>query len=509
MQQPEVLPLVHRIGDFMKNNKKKLYLHIGTLKTGTTAIQAFCYRNREMLAEDGIYYPTKAVHSGERFDEGTYPQAGNAADIARMDTPEEISDAILNLMGDEDVTLISSEAFVHFCHKKMGQIINNLKNKSSDLQLIIIVYIRNQADYFESFYREFVQGSYLTASIEDAYHYLITGDFGKLNKQDKELLEDIVCGCNYYNWISDISANLDHENIFIRNYDELMQEKRDIITDFFEIMHLKIDDKYVREERLANPSIGVELLEAKRLTNTLALSEYDQRIHDYFMLGLRTRLNEDKRHGKTSLLTHDERCSIWAKYKEDNRKIAEMFFGGNELFRCPLEKEIETIDIKKYIDDSILMLSSAIYQASKDFFSITKKMYAEYWLIERKRRSEFFVNQMIISDVDIVKLSEKLMDSKLVGWGAGKCCDDLIGFVKEFYPIKYVCDKDENKWGRMISGDIKIISPSELLEMGNVVIVVFSYNESIIESIKHEIQNMGEYKCISACDWASYVNKAD
>ena len=36
---------------------KTLYLHIGTPKTATTAIQLFCYENREVLERHGYYYP--------------------------------------------------------------------------------------------------------------------------------------------------------------------------------------------------------------------------------------------------------------------------------------------------------------------------------------------------------------------------------------------------------------------------------------------------------------------
>lgn len=36
---------------------KTLYLHIGTPKTGTSAIQIFCKDNQETLKKQGYYYP--------------------------------------------------------------------------------------------------------------------------------------------------------------------------------------------------------------------------------------------------------------------------------------------------------------------------------------------------------------------------------------------------------------------------------------------------------------------
>lgn len=37
--------------------KKTLYVHIGTTKTGTTAIQSFCIDNQETLNQKGYCYP--------------------------------------------------------------------------------------------------------------------------------------------------------------------------------------------------------------------------------------------------------------------------------------------------------------------------------------------------------------------------------------------------------------------------------------------------------------------
>lgn len=40
-----------------KYSMKKIYLHIGTAKTGSSALQAFFYKNAKLLEDNGIYYP--------------------------------------------------------------------------------------------------------------------------------------------------------------------------------------------------------------------------------------------------------------------------------------------------------------------------------------------------------------------------------------------------------------------------------------------------------------------
>ncbi|KIC44430.1 hypothetical protein RA28_16035 [Ruegeria sp. ANG-S4] len=47
--------------------KPKLFLHAGTHKTGTTAIQTFCTRNRKELAQRGLLYPK--VKTGKQLDD--------------------------------------------------------------------------------------------------------------------------------------------------------------------------------------------------------------------------------------------------------------------------------------------------------------------------------------------------------------------------------------------------------------------------------------------------------
>jgi hypothetical protein len=47
--------------------KPPLFLHIGPHKTGTTAIQLFCERNRNELAKAGLWYPKTGLASGQHM----------------------------------------------------------------------------------------------------------------------------------------------------------------------------------------------------------------------------------------------------------------------------------------------------------------------------------------------------------------------------------------------------------------------------------------------------------
>ena len=48
-------------------SKTPLFLHVGPHKTGTTAIQLFCERNRNELAKAGFWYPKAGLASGQHM----------------------------------------------------------------------------------------------------------------------------------------------------------------------------------------------------------------------------------------------------------------------------------------------------------------------------------------------------------------------------------------------------------------------------------------------------------
>ena len=45
-----------------QDKMKKVWLHIGTHKTGTTTLQKFFFENKEVLLQRGLYYPTEGSY---------------------------------------------------------------------------------------------------------------------------------------------------------------------------------------------------------------------------------------------------------------------------------------------------------------------------------------------------------------------------------------------------------------------------------------------------------------
>ncbi len=86
---------------------KTLYFHIGTSKTGTTAIQSFCYKNRDILKNKGIIYP---ISMGGIPSESFEFTDGNLGDnLSACTSLEEKAKKIYSLISNNEKTLISSE----------------------------------------------------------------------------------------------------------------------------------------------------------------------------------------------------------------------------------------------------------------------------------------------------------------------------------------------------------------------------------------------------------------
>lgn len=131
----------------------RVYLHIGTHKTGTTSNQFFLSNNRESLAQQGILYP----HSGKV--EGTLHGANHrlAWSIKGLRGEENLDcwkDLIeeISASGMQKV-IISSETFSKF---NLGDI-NLLKKMLAGHEVFIVVYLRNYKDYFRSRYSQIIQ----------------------------------------------------------------------------------------------------------------------------------------------------------------------------------------------------------------------------------------------------------------------------------------------------------------------------------------------------------------
>ncbi|ABS35561.1 capsular biosynthesis protein [Clostridium botulinum] len=84
---------------------------------------------------------------------------------------------------------------------------------------------------------------------------------------------------------------------------------------------------------------------------------------------------------------------------------------------------------------------------------------------------------------------------KTIIFGCGSFGERVYNNLKEDYDIQYFCDNDKNKWGKNFC-DKKVISPKQLLELGNDIHVIVAstyYKEIIGQLLEMKIKNIEYY----------------
>lgn len=247
--------------------KKTLYLHIGHLKTGTSALQAFCNSHREELASQGVYFPVAGT--GQRrcgnhlvLALGLSHAHGKSAPPwylkAQRHHPTEYDhrtqwDRVIDEIGSSGChsALLSSEFFFALGYGEHGPaLLQELRSLTDQFDVRILCYLRRPDRMIESFYNQLVKTGHAVKRLyNDVPRY-----------QDTPFL-------NYTGALRTWVAEFGAQRIHVRSYESLLD--RDIVTDAFSV----IDRPETRALRALNPDRAINaripnaLIELKRLAN--------------------------------------------------------------------------------------------------------------------------------------------------------------------------------------------------------------------------------------------------
>lgn len=131
--------------------RRKCILHVGSPKTATSSVQSVLMRNRGRFLKDGILVP----HSGQTAS-GSHRYL--AYDLAGLPVPRYAVAADRNLgaevaRSEAETVLISSEFLWSILarHEAAQRLLARLR--ALDLDVTVLLYVRNQPQYFNSIYQ--------------------------------------------------------------------------------------------------------------------------------------------------------------------------------------------------------------------------------------------------------------------------------------------------------------------------------------------------------------------
>lgn len=310
-----------------------LYLHIGTPKTGTTAIQCFCEKNAELLAERGFCFPLFP----ERYEKvGRYRNAHFLIEPGRSPggealPPEEGEvwrrhmDDIERLLERHPNAILTDEAIwghVAKCYDTLRQLKAEADRRGFEVR--IIAYLRRQDQYLDSSWAQRIKTN--------------RAPWNGMKWEEALEKSDTAVRFDYLHILELLAGIFGKDRVIVRVYERKRFPNGDVVADFLDALGLQMDEGYAVPDGDINPSVWGNALEIKRILNPLV----EEKPREEALMGALCAANyehERREHGSYAMFSRGQLDDFLARYAESNRAVAREFLGSDDepLFTPPGE----------------------------------------------------------------------------------------------------------------------------------------------------------------------------
>jgi|GEM_PF-2795423 len=227
------------------NNTKRVIIHTGPGKTGSSAIQAWLVKNITHLESNSIFYPKHDL-SKDKISSGNLREILTQAKNGTWQVDaEKVTSLLLKFEKTGHSTLLlSSEFFFH---------------RIIDIQKLIphaefIAYVRNPVELLESNYNQSV----------------------KRHSNIKPFIAPPEIDSFLWQYLERVFKNIDSKKMHLRPFDERLMQGGNIVADMLCVLGMSLD-KGFKNSRI-NPSFTFESLEFKRLLNHFGLGALEPKL---------------------------------------------------------------------------------------------------------------------------------------------------------------------------------------------------------------------------------------
>lgn len=290
-----------------------VFLHIGTAKTGTTAIQRFLPMNREILNRNGYEYPEMPFH---------FPRIGHGRNAHFLSLHELYADKekwadrwdrgfeVVKEALKYDRVIMSDEILwaMHVREGYLDRMVEGFRKIGADLK--IVVYLRRQDEMAESHWNQMVKGKPkltqgFTEFVTKGVYATFPLDYGK--------------------GLDTIASYVGKENMIVRPYEKRQFVKGSLFADFLDAVGLELTDEYEFPEHVVNTRLPENVVEIKRLINEVD-SYRDKDVPNYFREVIRQayglEMMKDVPEHKTGRFSDEERRRYMNHFEEGNVYVA-------------------------------------------------------------------------------------------------------------------------------------------------------------------------------------------
>ncbi|MCI8489742.1 MAG: hypothetical protein HFJ04_05775 [Lachnospiraceae bacterium] len=330
---------------------KTLHIHIGTPKTGTTALQNFCGENRSVLEAKGYCYPKFSfiyqgipmVRNAHFLTAPIFDEHGKRSKEKETQRFLDGIKEICRLFERVDHVVISDESIWKCMDSSRKTLWKDLKAEAEQagFKIHVIVYLRRQDDFLGSLYNQ---------RIKDGKVSLYKSSFEEFT--DKL---DLQIRMEYYTKLERIADIIGKESITVRRYEMESYQGGNIYSDFLFSLGLSLTEEYKISQGIRNIGLYGNTLEMKRILNSLPQLE-DQEAQNFMMQMLMRFSEVSKKAYPCQMFSKEEAKAFLEQYNSDNRRIAEEYLKepGKELFHSTDK------DLPKWEKDNPYMLDDVI-----------------------------------------------------------------------------------------------------------------------------------------------------
>lgn len=220
---------------------QKVFIHIGTHKTGTTSIQSFLSNNRNYLLENGFFYPKSG--SVKKDISGGQHQLSFSIRKTAKSYNEKCWDDFTSEINNypDNIIIISSEDFGNMNSQQIKQ----LRSLLLEHEVFIILYLRNYYKYMRAVYSEVIKNR-------------------KVILTYKEFIDKNQDKLDYNSLIKAWAYVFGEDNIIIRIYDKILANGN-LLENFCKTIYLKPPPEVFQVTYNKNPTFDERTTNAIRL----------------------------------------------------------------------------------------------------------------------------------------------------------------------------------------------------------------------------------------------------
>jgi hypothetical protein len=283
------------------------YIHIGTHKTGSTALQQFLQVNRRALKDYHFHHPdfgdfaSHALAFGLGFGMWVPPNTTREQLLARA--RKELTTATARAIKAGNNAILSSEVFSAFSLKDIG-IVSRFKAFLAECGLTnvrIICYCRRQDHFAESIYNERIKGGH-----------------------PKELpAPGEIWNMDTYRLLGYYRDVFGADNIMVRPFEKNQFTGGDLFTDFLDLLGLSFRDDFQRPpEDTCNISFNRDITELLRLYGGGDFKDASCHLAQHVLVTHFSRDTLQRHKVDPPLLSPQQRIAFLEHYEASNQAVA-------------------------------------------------------------------------------------------------------------------------------------------------------------------------------------------